>query len=151
MCCIKEIDPMAYSFQITGIELLDFCLNENHQKQGEKVTYQFEINIEHRYNIESGIVFVICKVSIYNERKDLLFGNLKSSCDFKIENLATYFDEKTKVLQLPDQLVVTLNSLSVSTTRGLISSQFRGTSLHNAVLPVIDPNSFSIKNSCLKP
>jgi uncharacterized protein YbbC (DUF1343 family) len=35
-----------------------------------------------------------------------------------------------------------LNSISLSTTRGAMFSTFKGTFLHGAVLPIIDPKQF---------
>lgn len=139
---MKDKDITTFSFQIKAIELLDYSFVAPQQQQSGITTNQFDIKIEHRYNIEKNMVFVVCNISIYNELKNQLLGSLKSSCIYNVENLETYFEQNTKSLQLPDQLVITLNSISISTTRGLMFSQFRGTSLHNAVLPVIDPKSF---------
>jgi len=139
---MKEESPITCLFQIKSIELIDFSLNQSQLTPGDKVSYNFDINIEHRLNIENSCLFVVCTINTYDELRKLLLSCLKSSCCFFIENLATYFDTKTKDLQLPHQVVVSLNSISISTTRGLMYSQFRGTSLHNAVLPIIDPTSF---------
>jgi len=37
-----------------------------------------------------------------------------------------------------------VNSIALSTTRGLLFAQFRGTPLHNTILPLIDPADFSV-------
>jgi hypothetical protein len=139
---MKDKDITTFSFQIKAIELLDYSMVAPQQQQSGITTNQFDIKIEHRYTIEKNRVFVVCTISIYNEQKNQLLGSLKSSCMYHVENLESFFEQNTKSLQLPDQLVITLNSIAVSTTRGLMFSQFRGTSLHNAVLPVIDPTSF---------
>lgn len=45
-------------------------------------------------------------------------------------------------VSFPDNILVTFNSISISTMRGLMFAQFKGTFLHNAILPIIDPGSF---------
>ena len=45
--------------------------------------------------------------------------------------------------ELPTDIIVTINSISISTIRGIMFSTFKGTYLHNAFLPIIDPKSFN--------
>jgi len=52
---------------------------------------------------------------------------------------------KSKPLELPEPLATTLNSVSISTTRGLMFAIFRGSFLRKAVLPVVDPTLFAIQ------
>lgn len=47
------------------------------------------------------------------------------------------------IVTLPQDLADILNSISISTTRGLMFSAFKETFLHNAFLPIIDPKQFS--------
>ncbi len=141
---MKRKKDTNIGFQIDAIELLDSCLNAPKQLLTTNTVFQFEINLEHRLNVDNGIVIVICLVSIYNDTNEQLLGQLKSSCIFSVENLSTYINAKTKASKLPDYFATTLNSISISTTRGLMFSFFRGTFLHNAVLPIIDPQSISI-------
>ncbi|MDD2385737.1 MAG: hypothetical protein PHP52_03030 [Bacteroidales bacterium] len=68
---------------------------------------------------------------------------MKINCIFKIEDLVNYCDSKTKKVNLPDTIVTTLNSIAISTCRGVMASHFQGTMLHNAILPLLDPKSFS--------
>lgn len=141
---MKEDKSTSIGFQIKAIELLDSCLNAPKKPLTTNTVFQFEINLEHRLNADREIVIVICLVSIYKDTNELL-GQLKSSCVFSIDELSTYINAKTKALELPKFLTTTLNSISISTTRGLMFSFFRGTFLHNAVLPIVDPQSFSIE------
>ena len=139
---MKEEKSASIAFQIKTIELLDSCLVAPTQQLNTNTVFQFDINLEHRLNIDNNLVIVICSISILNENKDQLMGQLKSSCIYQVEKLRDHLDENSKSLKLPDDFIITLNSVSISTTRGLMFSLFRGTFLHNAVLPIIDPKSF---------
>ncbi|WP_157963178.1 hypothetical protein [Algoriphagus litoralis] len=124
------------------MEILDSCLNAPSSPLPQNPKFQFDLAIEHRINLENNLVIVICKVGIRNESKETLFGELRGSCIFFVEKLKDYFDTETNKLSLPDDFVVTLNSVTISSMRGLMFSFFRGTFLHQAVLPIIDPKSF---------
>ncbi|MBL0073688.1 MAG: hypothetical protein IPP34_18540 [Bacteroidetes bacterium] len=71
-------------------------------------------------------------------------GALSVSCIFEILN----FEDVIKVeadgkVNIPPRLIETLNIISISTTRGVMFSTFKGT-LHGAVLPIIDPKQFHV-------
>jgi hypothetical protein len=137
-----EEKSASIAFQIKTIELLDSSLVAPAQPLSTNTVFQFDINLEHRLNIDNNLVIVVCSVSVLNENKDQLMGQLKSSCIYLVEKLRDHIGENSKSLRLPDDFIITLNSESISTTRGLMFSLFRGTFLHNAVLPIIDPKSF---------
>jgi hypothetical protein len=40
-----------------------------------------------------------------------------------------------------------LNRISISTTRGAMFSTFKGTFLHAAILPIVDPKNFKANSS----
>lgn len=140
---MNEEKPTPLKHQIRGIELLDASLNAPKEALAPDTTFHFNINLEHRVNTEKEIIQVICTTGVYNEAKDRLLGQMRTGCMFWIENLAAYVDPQTKATSLPNNFVKTLNSIAISTARGVMFSTFRGTFLHNAVLPLIDPASFT--------
>ena len=52
------------------------------------------------------------------------------------KEVVTIIEEKN--FKLTEELKDVLNSISISTTRGVMFSTFKGTYLHNALLPVVD-------------
>jgi hypothetical protein len=57
------------------------------------------------------------------------------------------FDDVIKMnaegkLEIPQPLAELLNAVSVSTARGAMFSAFKGTFLHNALLPMVEPHQF---------
>lgn len=131
----KAID---IKFQIRGMELLESKLSEPKQPLPSNSFFQFDLKIEHRLNLEKKLLIVICEVSILNETKSTTFGQLKGSCIYWLENMNEYAVNKDE-LSLPEEFIITLNSITISSIRGLMFSYFRGTFLHQAILPVIDP------------
>ena len=136
----KDIDM---SFQIKAIEILDIEIRHPQIKMPETTVFNYNINIQHRVNQEHKRIIVVVEIFIKHEDKKTLLGNLKTSCVFAIENfdeLSTIDDNKNMIF--PQPIIEILNTISISTVRGVMFSCFRGTFLHNAILPIIDPKSF---------
>lgn len=130
------------SLQLKAIELINVTLNHPGYLLQESVTFHYDLKIDHKINITTKTIFVVIDIEILNENKDFILGSVKVNCIFGIENLLDFVDSDNEV-NLPDQAVAILNSITISTARGIMFSQFKGTFLHHAYLPVIDPKSYT--------
>lgn len=142
---MKKKKESTIHFQIKAVELLESCIIPPNNPLAAETVFNFDINLEHRINPENEILIVVCTVTIFNEKKEAQLGKLRAGCVYLIKDLKKYVNAESKALELPVPLATTLNSVSISTTRGLMFAMFRGTFLHNAVLPVVDPTSFTIQ------
>lgn len=143
MTKIENID-FDFEMQIVAIELLSSSLNLPGNPNTPVTNFNFNISIESRADAVNKNVFVIVHVDIKNDIHTVV-GSLSVSCIFEILN----FDDVIKVeedgkVNIPPRLIETLNIISVSTTRGVMFSTFKGTLLHGAVLPIIDPKQFHV-------
>lgn len=143
---MKVEKTLDINFQIKGMELLESKLNAPKEPLPQNPFFQFDLKIEHRLHSDKKLLIVICDVSIMDEEKSRVFGQLKGSCVFWIKNMEEYLD-KNNHLTLPAEFITTLNSISISSIRGLMFSYFRGTFLHQAILPVIDPKMMGNKKT----
>lgn len=125
-----------------GIELLDFCLNYPKQQMPAQMVFNFDIKLEHKIPADNNLIAVVVTVDIKDESRTKDLGSLMASCIYDVPDIKDYLDNKLKVPKFPDLFIRTVNSITISTVRGLMFSQFRGTFLQNALLPVIDPKSF---------
>lgn len=131
--------------QIRAIELLNGSLNLPANPNTPVTNFNFNIRIESRADAVNKHVFVIVHVEIKNDDHSVVLGALSVSCIFEIVN----FEDVIKVeadgkVNIPQRLIETLNVISISTTRGVMFSTFKGTFLHGAVLPIIDPKLFQV-------
>lgn len=131
--------------QIKSIELLSSTLNLPANPNAAIINFNFNISVESRADAANKLVFVIVHVKINNDDQSMLLGALSLSCIFEIAN----FEDVIKVetdgqLNIPQGLIDTLNTISISTTRGVMFSTFKGTFLHGAVLPIIDPRELGM-------
>lgn len=129
--------------QIRAIELLNGSLNLPANPNTPATNFNFNISIENRADANNKLVFVIVHVEIKNDDHSVVLGALSVSCIFEILN----FEDVIKVeadgkVNIPQHLIETLNTISISTTRGVMFSTFKGTFLHGAILPIIAPKQF---------
>jgi len=131
-----------FIFSLKNIELLQSSLSAIDYEISRDTIFKFNINIEHLVIINENCIAVKPNVEIFTDQSIFILGKLSSSLVFEIENLASYILDKK--LKLPSDSIVAINSISISTMRGIMFSTFKGTYLHNAFLPVIDPKAFNI-------
>lgn len=133
----------SVEFNIEGIELLEYSISSPNKKLPDDIQYRFDLNIEHKISIELKKIFVIGTFTIINDELKLDLGHAKISCIYGLPAVESYLNKETKTVELPKDLTVTLNSISLSTCRGVMFALFRGTFLHNVTLPIIDPKTFT--------
>lgn len=131
------------SFRLKNIELLQSSLAAIDYAITNETIFKFNINIEHLVNVNENYIAIKPNVEIFTEENDFVLGKLSSSLIFEFENLNSYVVDNE--VKLPTDIIVAINSISISTIRGIMFSTFKGTYLHNAFLPVIDPKAFNIE------
>lgn len=137
----KKDKTVTAKYQLKNIEIIEQHLYILNKPLDKIVNYNFDINLEHSVDVINKNLIVNTSISILKEDDEKL-GSFRSLCIFHIENLESFVVKKTKQIDLPKDFITTLNSISISTTRGLLFSNFRGTILHSAILPIVDPSSF---------
>ena len=131
-----------FDFKLTGIELVSSNLYHPGIVLKEKPTFHFNVKIEQTINIENKLIIIASEIEIQHEDKKTIFGSVKVACVFFVANIDDFINKEEELITLSNQVTTMLNSISLSTTRGVMFSQFRGTILHNAFLPIIDPKKF---------
>lgn len=130
-------------FQLKSIELLGFSMEPPEIAPQKTKGYHFNISTEQKLNKENQFIAVITSVEIIHDDGKTKLAAIKTNCIYSIKDISILLRNGS----LPVQFSNTLNSISYSTTRGMAFSLLKGTYLHNAFLPVIDPNAF---NSAVK-
>lgn len=138
-----EYKDFTADLQLKSIELLKGSINLPANPEVSLTTFNFNISLESKADVANKVLFVIVSVEIRSEDQNHVMGSLAASCIYGISN----FDELIKIeadgkLNIPQGLSEVLNSISISTVRGVMFSTFKGTFLHNAFLPIVDPRSF---------
>jgi hypothetical protein len=131
--------PINIEFQIKGIELLALQLPGLTSNQIEPTEIEFDITLEQRITPENELVTVNCTIGAHNLGKEILLGSIKIGCLFHVKSMAKLLTKDKGSINLPSKFIETINIVTISTARGMMFSEFKGTYLHNAILPLIDP------------
>lgn len=132
------------NFQIKGIELLEVNLNNPQVPLNPERIYHFNINVEQRINKDEKLVIVITAVDLIHEPDKQCHATIKTSCVFFVGNILDFVSPNTRQIDLPGHFIIALNSISLSTTRGIMFSQFKGTFMHHVLLPILDPSTLTL-------
>jgi len=133
----SKIHDKSINYQIKSIEILDFSLTSLDKPFEEIKNYNFDLNVTQKYNAEHKLIFTITTISVLDNKRKLL-GSLKTNVIFEVLEFDSYLNKKTKKIDFPKEFVLTLNSVAISTSRGIMFSQFKGTNLHNVILPLVN-------------
>lgn len=141
----KSIQKEEIKFLIKGIELLDSNIIYPKAPLIGEVVFKFNINVEIKIVNEQSLIMAIVSVDILDNKTIDKYGFIRVNCIFGIENFASFVNSETKKVDFPKPFLTSLNSIALSTTRGIMFDQFRGTFLNGAILPILDP-TFLEKN-----
>lgn len=123
--------------------MLEYALNAPHAELPNNLEYKFDLGLEQKINLPAKKIFVVCSITVSCDHNADRLAHAKISCIYDFPELEIFFDKATNNMNLPDDLIISLNSISLSTCRGVMFTLFRGTFLHNAVLPIVDPKTFT--------
>jgi hypothetical protein len=140
-----EVKKKSISFSIQGIEVLDKRMTVPLFKDGKPPEHEFKIGLEIRVNENEKTTAHALHVTITDKNdKDLILGALKVACIFNILNFEKIIIKaEGGKLDFPEEYLNLLTTITIGTVRGVMYSEFRGTFLHNAILPILDVKSFT--------
>lgn len=123
---IIDIEILSSSFDATLVKI-------------EIKFFAFNIDTEIQFNAENKCIEAIINTEIYSEDGKTLFGSLKTEITFDVEDYLMTVPKDKKQQPIDNTFFEMLSKIALSTTRGVMWHHFKGTFLHNAILP----NSFS--------
>ena len=133
---------------LQAINLLELSINHQGKKLPENPVFNFEIKVELNINKEKDLIIIFTKIDITSKDKKTVYGSIVTACSFRIEKVNQHLVEnKAGQESLPKEVADILTSIAISTTRGVMFSEFKGSFLHNAILPIVDPTAFSSANN----
>jgi len=134
--------PVQLKLSIKRVELIKSQINpvvpNFHAKE-----FQFTLHLETRLDPTQRLVFVTTSADVKADNKPEMLASVSSACIYGVENFDEVFKKSGDMYDIvDDQLMFPLLSISISTLRGIMFEQFRGTYLHQAYVPIIDPKQF---------
>lgn len=131
------MEQKNYKIRIEGVDLLNKSFHNVPIAPNDMFNHQLKTQAVGDENKNLVIVFTQVKISNIKE-PIILLGEINIAMRFGIENFKEDFpkNESGKYL-IPIEVENLLKSIAISTLRGIMFSEFKGTSLHNATLPII--------------
>ncbi|PKL79577.1 MAG: hypothetical protein CVV25_07440 [Ignavibacteriae bacterium HGW-Ignavibacteriae-4] len=105
----------------------------------------FTINNRLRINEKDKFVRVETEIRITTRVSKFLVCKLVTFIDFSVENIKELEDKNSKEIILPPEFAFTLNSIAISTTRGILFSYNQGTYLDKVIMPLIDTSKIRLE------
>ena len=105
-----------------------------------------DIKIDYDVKAEGGIILeenifqmrVIVKMTTPINNLNINVSEITTSFDFFVKDLKSYINENQS-MNIPANIMAMFNSVSLSTTRGLLYSKLSGTFISGAILPLLFP------------
>ncbi|MEJ7739912.1 MAG: hypothetical protein WKF97_20995 [Chitinophagaceae bacterium] len=135
-------DTPQIEFRFTGIQIISKKMEET-PKDFTSVVFNFDIRIENRIRAESDLVIPFVFVNIRFGDKIEYLASFIIACLFRVSDFKKYIIlNENKVYDVPRNLTAIIHPVSISTARGVIFSELRGTYLNNAIMPVVYMKDF---------
>lgn len=131
-------------FKMISVEILQQRLNSLIEETAiENINY--EISFDNTIDKEEQLFSFVTNVRVLGQRKKEI-GAVSVDCVFQIFD----FDEVIRIrrngtAEVNDELMELFGRVALSTTRGVMYSAFKGTLLHNAILPVLEPKAAELR------
>jgi hypothetical protein len=105
----------------------------------ERDGFTFEVDAQVQLDDENKLLFVIVDVKVYDMEKSEVYGEITTSSIFDVFNFNEVIGDNKKGKGGGMQnLFEPAKSVAIGTTRGIMWSTFKGTALHDAILPIFE-------------
>lgn len=131
-----ENESIRYSLQ--GIEIIAKFM-EQMPPTGIIQRFKFDIKVETKVQADTNLVIPFVTITIRNEETLQVLALFTIACLFRIEEFEKkiLLDPVNKLYNIPPRLESVISPISISTTRGIVFSELKGTYLHKAIVPVV--------------
>jgi hypothetical protein len=144
MAKVNKLEHKTFSFGIRSVELLKHSFAVPNNPIDNFTNFNFNIGVEQKLDHTNKLFIVILNIDVTSvEDIGTKLGSASIACIYDVENFDRIVNiDKSGKPNIDETITQTLNSISISTSRGVLSQLFKGTFLHNAILPIIDPKTF---------
>src|SRR6266496_3751975 len=133
------MNEKSYNIKFVAIDVISKSLHEPGKELTEKQDFTFNFLVDLKVNQEQKMAAVITDVTILRVKDNFKAAYFKLLCVFEFPDFDQIFKKiEEKRYDTPIELEILLKSTGISTIRGVIYSELKGTYLHNAVMPLID-------------
>jgi hypothetical protein len=135
------MDNNPIKYQLARIDLLAKNLAPVIIPVKDGTVFKFDIQVESKIDLGQKHVIVVVDVETTREDTREIVGSIKTACSFYVDNFDNHIKmNQENIYNIPADLENAIRPICISTTRGIMFSEFKGTYLHHVVLPVVMVN-----------
>lgn len=150
---MSELKKIDITIRINSIKTLKFSVNNTDQaRQLDRNLFQFNIAVSTFIHPPTHIIgFDVIQDIFLDKEMTNKVSELISRMEFELVNFDEVVkkDEAQNSVNVPDQVMMMLLSISLSTARGIFASKVEGSALEGVYTPILDPTKF-VKNPLQK-
>lgn len=136
------MEQQTINFQLGGIEIMEISIKHPERPLPKECKFNMDINIKHNIIGIKKTIMVTPNVAVIIDEDNFVCSSVKVNFLYIVDNLNEFQKKDSEEFDLPDYFITTLNSISLSTIRGIMYSHFKGTFLHNSIMPIVNPGDF---------
>lgn len=126
------------NFRLHGLEIIGLTINPRPIEGFTGATFNFNYTIDNTIDDDRNLVISIVKVEITELGKTILLGNITVGLGIEVVDLKNALPRNSENKSIiPQDFDLLVKTMAISTTRGIMFSEFKGTYLHNAILPIV--------------
>ncbi len=101
--------------------------------------FKFGFELTTNFNLSESTVELILSAIFIEENNGNVFMKIKTSNLFLFSELAFFYNKEKNEFNIPDNVLVTFLSLSISHTRALLAKSAIGTKFADFYIPIVNP------------
>lgn len=124
--------------RLHGIELISMNMHTKPSPEFVGNEFNFAIKVDLKVLKEIEVVAAIVNIDIIEKNTNLNLASLSVGVGVIINQFNDFIKlNKDNLYVIPQEIENIIRTISISTSRGILFSELRGTYLHNAILPII--------------
>lgn len=139
----KKTDKLDIRFRLKDIVTPKYSFTAPRITEPITPDYQYTIEVNSGVIIENErkeIVIILHIKIFYDKEKEILISDLVTNTIYEIENFNEVIKKKNKKeSEAPNQLIITLLSIALSTTRGILIEKNSDNFLQKVFIPIVNP------------
>lgn len=130
------MSEQTFNIRFDGIELIEKHLYKDIANPDDQ--FSFETKVQTFVDAIKNLLVAFVSISIRKENGDTPFATIICAFGYHVAELASFKDEsEPDKFNIPPDLDNMVRQISISTMRGIVFSELRGTHLHRAIVPII--------------
>jgi len=133
------MEQIQVNIAVKKIKEVEFFVNEEIELANPpiaSISFELTTNI----NLDEKSVEILLTTFFTDTIQDTMFMKIKTSNVFLFLELANFYKPETKEFEIPDNVLVSFLSLSISHSRALLSKNALGTKFTDLYIPIVNPS-----------